>query len=274
MDLSANSLPQDTCIIRLEGYEGPLDMLLELARAQKVDLSEISVLQLVEQYLSAIADLQKVRLELAADWLVMAAWLAWLKSRLLLPQTEEEQVEGEEAAESLQMRLIELARISQVAQWLEMRPQLGQDVFARGDPDDLTEIDRSSLLLDMASLVRAYLGVVKRIGRKKIYTPRQLSFWTVQDALARLRAVLKLEKVPDWHILYEFVPSSFDASLEGMEVDHLHKKHRAAIAGTLLASLEMARDGLVELRQEEDFGAILLRHQLYKKGEIAVAEES
>ena len=156
--LSPMSDAPDSLVLHLEGFDGPLDLLLELARAQKVDLAKISILSLVEQYLAVIEGARRVRLELAADWLVMAAWLTWLKSRLLLPADARGAEEAEEAAEVLALRLRDLSAIRAAAAWLGARPQLGQDVFARGAPEDHTEIDRSRLALDLGSLVRAYLG--------------------------------------------------------------------------------------------------------------------
>src|SRR5262249_18211351 len=128
----------DHLVLHLEGFEGPLDLLLDLARAQKVDLTRISILALVEQYLAVIEGARRMRLELAADWLVMAAWLTWLKSRLLLPDGAEAE-EGEQAADVLATRLRDLSAIRAAAVWLSGRPQLGQDVFARGAPEDHTE---------------------------------------------------------------------------------------------------------------------------------------
>ena len=139
----------DSLVLRLEGFDGPLDLLLDLARAQKVDLAKISILSLVEQYLAVIEGARRVRLELAADWLVMAAWLTWLKSRLLLPADALGAEEAEDAAEILALRLRDLSAIRAAAAWLGARPQLGQDVFARGAPEDHTEIDRSRLALDL-----------------------------------------------------------------------------------------------------------------------------
>jgi segregation and condensation protein A len=145
--------PSDSLLVRLEGFEGPLDLLLDLARTQKVDLAKISILALVEQYLAVIEGARRIRLELAADWLVMAAWLAWLKSRLLLPAGAEAE-EAETAADVLAARLRDLQAMRAAAGWLGARPRLGVEVFARGAPEDHTEIDRSRLALDLTSLVR------------------------------------------------------------------------------------------------------------------------
>jgi segregation and condensation protein A len=242
-------------LLQLDGFEGPLDLLLELARAQKVDLSRISILRLVEQYLAVVEAERRVRLELAADWLVMAAWLAWLKSRLLLPREEDEAEQGEAAAELLAARLAELAHVGRAAAWLGARDQLGHDVFARGAPEDLVEIDRSGLTLDLPQLLGAYMAAMRRTAKRRVYRPKPLVFWTVQDALARLRTLLG-DDMPDWCALELFLPDFMD--LRGTAATHPNA-HRAALAGTLIAGLELARSGVVELLQEEQFGAILLR---------------
>ena len=233
-------------LVRLDGFEGPLDLLLDLARAQKVDLARISILALVEQYLAVIEGARRVRLELAADWLVMAAWLTWLKSRLLLPDDAGAEA-GEEAAEVLAARLAALLVIRAGARWLGTRAQLGQDVFARGAPEDHTAIDRSGLLLGMPALLHAYLGALRRGGAQRRYRPRPLTVWTVQEALARLRAML--HSLPDGASLERFLP---DFAADPMQ-------RRAALASTLLAGLELARDGQARLEQDRPFGPVRLR---------------
>ncbi len=237
----------DSLILSLDGFDGPLDLLLDLARAQKVDLAKISILALVDQYLAIIEGARRIKLELAADWLVMAAWLAWLKSKLLLPAQDDGAEEGVEAADVLAARLAELERMRLAAAWLGSRPQLRQDVFARGAAEDLTETDRSGLLLDMPALLRGYLEAIRRVARQRVYAPRQLSlnFWTVQDAMQRLAATLG--RMPEWSSLEAFLP----AHLSG-------QAHRAAVASTLIASLELARGGGIQLRQDAPFAPILL----------------
>lgn len=232
--------------LRLDGFEGPLDLLLELARGQKLDLARISILSLVEQYLAVIEGARRVRLELAADWLVMAAWLTWLKSRLLLPSGSQAADEAEAAADVLAARLAELAAMRIGAAWLGARPQLGQDVFRRGAPEDFLEIDRSRLALDIGSLVQAYLGAVRRSGRNRHYQPRPVTLWSVQDALRRLVALLG--SLPDWASLDQFLPDDIGTPLE----------RRGALAAILIASLEMAREGGIRLRQDVHFGPILV----------------
>jgi segregation and condensation protein A len=238
----------ENLVLRLEGFEGPMDLLLDLARAQKFDLAKISILSLVDQYLAVIEGAKRIRLELAADWLVMAAWLTWLKSRLLVPAAANDDLEsGEMAAEALAARLREMNVIRTVAAWLAARPVLGQDVFARGAPETNIDYDRSRIIIEAGPFVRAYLDAIRRGTRTTTYTPRPLTLWTVQDALRRLADLVG--KLPDWTILEEFLPDHMDNPTE----------RRAALSSTLLASLEMARGGAVRLQQEEAFGPILVR---------------
>lgn len=243
----------ETLVLSLEGFEGPLDLLLELARNQKVDLAKISILQLVEQFLSVIEGARRVRLELAADWLVMAAWLTWLKSRLLVPQLGEPE-DAELAAEILQSRLMQLQAMRVAAAWMGQRPQLNWDVFERGLPEDLTELDRSRLKLDMTSLLSAYLAARRRAGAKQRYRPRPMVYFSVQDALQRVGRMLG--SLPDWASLEQFLP-------EGLQ-DGIPR--RAAISSTLIAGLEMAKHGQLDLKQDERFGPILMRQKKESEG--------
>src|SRR5215472_1879893 len=237
----------DSLLIQLEGFEGPLDLLLDLARAQKVDLARISILSLVEQYLAVIEGARSVRIELAADWLVMAAWLTWLKSRLLLPDNPLAAEEGEAAAEVLAGRLRDLHAIRLASAWMGGRPQLGQDIFVRGLPENFAETDRSRLALDLPGLMRAYLAALRRGTRNTHYRPEPMSLWSVRDALARLSVLVG--SLPDWASLDQFLPDDIGGGLE----------RRAALASTLVAGLEMARGGTVHLRQEAAFAPILVR---------------
>nr|WP_239003050.1 ScpA family protein [Rhodovastum atsumiense] len=236
----------EALVVHLEGFEGPLDLLLELARGQKVDLAKISILSLVDQYLGVIEGARRVRLELAADWLVMAAWLTWLKSRLLLPAGSAAAEEGELAAEVLAARLRDLQAIRLAAAWLGARPQLGQDVFPRGEPEDFTQTDHSRLGVDLPGLMRGYLVAMRRSAGNRRYRPRPVTLWTIKDALTRLAHMVG--SLPDWASLEQFLPEGIGTPLQ----------RRAALASTLVAGLEMARDGAVRLRQESAFGPILL----------------
>ena len=237
----------DSLLLKLEGFEGPLDLLLELARAQKVDLAKISILALVDQYLAVIDGARKVRLELAAEWLVMAAWLTWLKSRLLVPAGTDDTEDAEQIAELLTERLEALELVRAAARWLGDRPILGADVFVLGSREDHTIIDRSRLVIDQAAFLSCYLRAVRRGTRAVPYQPRKLSWFTVQDALKRLSSLLG--SMPDWTSLEQFLPDLSPGSLE----------HRAAMSSTLLAGLELARGGELRLRQERAFGPILVR---------------
>ena len=241
----------EALVLRLDGFEGPLDLLLELARAQKLDLAGISIVALVDQFLAVVEGARRVRLELAADWLVMAAWLAWLKSRLLLPEDSPEAEEGEIAADALAAQLLALEKMRAAAAWLGRRPVLGQEVFARGAPEDFTETDRSRLLVDQGGLMRSYLAAMRRAGGQRRYRPAPVRFWSVQDALDRLMRLVG--QLPS--------DGSLWASLHRCLPEHTMDPHqrRAAVASTLLAGLEMARGGAIHLHQEAVFGPIMLR---------------
>ena len=237
----------DQLPLLLDGFAGPLDLLLDLARGQKVDLARISILSSVDQFLAVIEGARQVRLELAADWLVMAAWLAWLKSRLLLPAGAGPVEDAELAAETLAGRLRDLQAMRNAALWLNERGQLGRDVFARGAPEDFLEVDRSSLRAELPALMRGYLAAVRRVGAARRYTPRALTLWTVKEAISRLAALVG--QLPDWSMLESFLPNGVNSPMA----------RRAALASTLLAGLEMSREGLMLLRQEDDFGPIRLK---------------
>jgi segregation and condensation protein A len=244
----------DALHLSLEGFEGPLDLLLDLARSQKVDIGRISILALVDQYLSVIDGARRVRLELAADWLVMAAWLAWLKSRLLLPEDPEQEENAEALAGQLAERLAELERMRAAVVWLSRHPQLGHEVFPRGQPESFTVSDRSGLSTELPALLRGYVEALRRAAAKRPYRPKHRKLWTVQDALERLARLVG--GLPDWGELLAFVPEQL---LDPVE-------RRAAMASTLVAGLEMARGGGIELRQEAAFGPILLRRNAALEG--------
>jgi segregation and condensation protein A len=237
----------DNLILRLQGFEGPMDLLLDLARSQKVDLAAISILQLVEQYLAIVEGARRIRLELAADWLVMAAWLTWLKSRLLLPPDAAEAEDAELAADQLAARLRELQTMRAAAAWLGARPQLGLDLFPRGAAETLIAHDRSRLLADVSGLLRAYLAARRRAGASTTYRPKPMPLWSVQSALERIGRLLG--SLPDWTSLEQFLPE------DGLAAP---LQRRGAVAATLLAGLEMARDGRLTLRQDSAFGPIML----------------
>jgi segregation and condensation protein A len=255
-------LSPDSLLLHLDGFEGPLDLLLELARGQKVDLARISILSLVEQYLTVIEGARRIRLEMAADWLVMAAWLTWLKSRLLVPADKLAAEEAGAAADVLAARLAELAAMRTGAAWLGSRAQLGHDVFRRGAPEEFQEVDRSRLALDLGALVQAYLAALRRGTKHGHYRPRPVTLWSVKEALARLGTLLG--SLPDWASLEQFLPEYVETPLE----------RRGAMAATLIAGLEMARGGLLRLRQDDAFGPILFRATQGELLEPELAEDA
>ena len=231
--------------LELDGWEGPLDLLLDLARRQKVDLRSISILALVDQYLDYIDRAEALRLELAADYLVMAAWLAYLKSALLLPKEEQEDPSPEELALKLQLRLQRLGAMREAAARLMARDRLGRDIFVRGAPEGL-RIDRKNLwLCDWFSLVQAY-GQVKARTAPAVHMVRDRMVMTLDTALERVSAMLGVTL--DWMELKDFVPANAPGSL-----------YKSSLASSFVATLELARLGQAEIRQEEVFGPLNVR---------------
>ncbi|KZC98837.1 segregation and condensation protein A [Oceanibaculum pacificum] len=234
-------------ILDLDGFEGPIDLLLTLARDQKVDLTRISILKLAEQYLDFINRAQRLHLEIAADYLVMAAWLAFLKSRLLLPPPPgEAEPSGEEMAEALAFQLQRLGAMQEAGVRLMAQPRLGQDVFARGAPEIFPTLIRSTIDVSLYDMLKAYADFRRRTEHKSLrIAPTRL--YSIEDALDRLR--LLVGKVPDWTVLQSFLPSGLRDPMI----------LRSAIAANFGASLELAKQGAIELKQSETFGPIFLR---------------
>ncbi len=235
----------DTLTLSLEHWEGPLDLLLALARAQKVDLRQISILALVEQYLDVIEHADALKLELAADWLVMAAWLAYLKSALLLPREQGDEPDPEELALRLQLRLERLAAMRESGARLMARDRLGRDVVARGAPEGLRVLRQASWSASLYDLIAAY-GRVSARTRPALHVVADREVMTLEDALA-LIATLVGERL-DWTQLESFLPPCASRRL-----------HRSALASSFLATLELARQGRVELRQAAPFAPLELR---------------
>lgn len=239
----------DALVLALDGFDGPIDLLLTLARDQKVDLAKISILALAEQYLAFINRARELKLELAADYLVMAAWLAYLKSKLLLPPPAEEDDEENpaELAARLAFQLQRLEAMQQSSKSLFERARLGQDFFARGMPERLRVANRPIYEANLLDLMRAYGAVRTRQdagGELRILPTRLLS---MEQAARRLRLILG--EMPDWQTLERFIP--FDSE------DPLLR--RSAMASTFAASLELAKEGLVEIRQTGVYGTIYMR---------------
>ena len=237
----------DRFVLSLDGFEGPLDLLLALAREQKVDLARISVRALAEQYLAFLERARRMRIEIAADYLVMAAWLAYLKSRLLLPRREEEaEPDAAEMALRLKLRLQRLEAMRQAAERLFARERVGRDVFLRPHPEGLASVRRIHYEASLYDLIRAYgaLAVRRRRPPLKI-RPRPIL--AIEEALHRLETLLG--QMPDWRTLESFLPPELASG--GLT--------RSAMASMFAASLELTRQGKAELRQREAFGPLYLR---------------
>lgn len=236
----------DTALyLELDGWEGPLDLLLDLARRQKVDLKAISILALVDQYIAYIDKAEALKLEIAADYLVMAAWLAYLKSALLLPKEEQEDPSPEELALRLQLRLQRLSAMREAAARLLARDRVGRDVFLRGAPEGLRVDRKNAWQCDWYSLVSAY-AVVKARTEPVVHMVRERSVMTLDSALDRVSAMLGVKL--DWIELRDFLPAHAEPRLR-----------RSALASSFVAALELARLGKAEIRQEETFGPLHLR---------------
>ena len=237
-------------MLDLDGFEGPLDLLLELARDQKVDIIRISILELAEQYLTFINTARELRLELAADYLVMAAWLAYLKSRLLLPKQEsdEEELSAEEMAELLAFQLKRLEAMKAAGEKLLERPNLGRDFFGRGDPEEVRVTTASVYDASLYDLLKAYAQIMLT-SESKTLESEAFDLYAMDDAIRRLRDLFGRRVVPTWTKLLEFMPHGLGTPL----------KARSALAAHFVASLEMCRDGELEISQEQVFGPIMLR---------------
>ncbi len=234
-------------VVDLDGYEGPLDVLLALARAQKVDLARISILQLADQYLSFIERARELRLEIAADYLVMAAWLAYLKSRLLLPEPPaEDEPTGEEIAAALALQLRRLEAMRAAGARLMGRPLLGRDVFARGAPEGVRTIAHPVYELSYFDLLKAYADHRRRTAPGRL-TVEPSRMHTMDQALRRLTRLLG--SAQGWQTLASFLPPGLAHALI----------LRSAVAATFAASLELARQGRVRLRQSGEFAPIYVR---------------
>lgn len=253
-----NALPQegesDSLLLNIDGYEGPIDVLLDMARTQKVDLREISILQLVRQYLGFIERAKELRLDLAAEYLVMAAWLAYLKSRLLLPQekTEGDEFSGEQMAEALQFQLRRLEAMRYIGQKLMQQPQLGVNVFARGMPDGLHTKFQTQWEVTLYDLLKAY-GDINRRKEYQTYDLPTFNVLSMEDAATSLAKMLgnlpRSGPHSVWTTLQSFIP-------EGIEDPLLI---RSTIASTFTAGLEMAKQGKLEIRQDAAFKPIYMR---------------
>jgi segregation and condensation protein A len=245
MDEFAGSPDDAAFTLELGSWEGPLDLLLALARNQKVDLREISILALVEQYLDFIANAKALKLEIAADYLVMAAWLAYLKSCLLLPREPHVDPSPEELALRLQLRLERLNAMREAGARLMGRDRLGRDVFARGAPDGLRVIRKAQWDAQIFDLIQAY-GQIKARAMPSLHVVARRHVMTLEDAIERIARLIG--STIDWVAIERFLPETEDAGFR-----------RSALASSFVATLELARQGKLQLRQDEAFAPLMVK---------------
>lgn len=244
----AERVAAESLIVDVDGYEGPLDVLLTLSRTQKVDLRRISVLDLARQYLVFVEEAKKLRIELAADYLVMAAWLAFLKSRLLLPpDPADEGPSGEELAAHLAFQLERLQAMRDAAAKLMARDRLGRDFFARGVPEDVARTKKIVWTATLLDLMQGYARIRTRDDFRPYVMDRD-RVYTLEQALDRMRGLIGF--AGSWTDLMSYLP-------EGWEGDP--QMRRSATASNFAASLELAKEGRIELRQSDTFAPIELR---------------
>lgn len=244
-DVPPETAAAEALLIDIEGWEGPLDLLLDLARRQKVDLKQLSILELVEQYLGFINHARNFQLELAADYLVMAAWLAYLKSALLLPGDPEIEPSPEELALRLQLRLQRLGAMREAAARVMARDRIGRDVFRFGQPAGLRTVKKTRFECSLFDLLEGYGRVTTR-NSPSVHMVKSRRVMTLEDALARLS--FQLGTALDWTVLEAFLPAGAPDDLR-----------RSAKASTFLAVLELARTGRVEMEQDGVFAPLMLR---------------
>ncbi|NIJ20613.1 segregation and condensation protein A [Sphingomonas naasensis] len=235
----------DTLKIDIDGWEGPLDLLLALARNQKVDLRQISILELVEQYLTFVNQARELRLELAADYLVMAAWLAYLKSALLLPRNPEESPSPEELALRLQLRLERLNAMREAGARLIARDRLGRDVFLRGSPEGLRVVRKGRYQAEIYDLIAAY-GRISARTRPVMHVVAQRDVMTLEEAIERVSALIGARI--EWSTIETFLPEGASGTYR-----------KSALASSFVAALELARQGRLELRQKSAFAPLYLK---------------
>ncbi len=244
----AERLAAEALIVDVEGFEGPLDLLLTLSRTQKVDLRQISVLELARQYLVFVEKAKELRIELAADYLVMAAWLAFLKSRLLLPpEPGDEGPSGDELAAHLAFQLERLQAMRDAAARLMGRDRLGRDFFARGEAENMTRISTVQYSASLLDLMQGYARIRTRDDFRPFVLDRE-SVFTMEEALERMRGLLGF--TGGWTDILSYLP-------DGWHSDPV--KRRSATAATFAAALQLAKEGKLEVRQTDTFAPIQLR---------------
>lgn len=240
--------PKNEFNILLSGYEGPIDLLLDLARKQKVDLSDISILELAEQYIIFINNYNKIHLEIAADYLVMAAWLTYLKSRLLLPKEDkQDDFSTEDLADALKYQLLRLEAMQNISKKLYSRPLINRDVFYGGSNEGIKikyNITYSASLFD---ILKTYSSIINTTNRKSNLTIASSQLYSVDQAIERLKQMLGV--ITEWTNFLNIVPKFHTDSII----------NKSSLSSNFVASLELAKNGLIEVKQDVTFGNIFIR---------------
>jgi segregation and condensation protein A len=250
--IERDAVPVADLVVSLDGFEGPIDLLLSLAREQKLDLCKLAILPLAEQYLSYIGEARRLRLEVAADYLVMAAWLAFLKSRLLLPIPEQPKDELDPAAmaEALKFQLMRLEAMQKAARQIQEKPQLGSDFFVRGIPEPVEVEEKPIYFLPIQDLLTA-ISAPSRRRKPESYSIAPTRLYSLEESVSRMRHLLGV--MPSWGMLQAYLPDVVAAE-QILEV-------RSALASTFAATLELVKNGELELRQDGNFAPIYLRRR-------------
>jgi len=261
-EFAERAADEPALVVDVEGFEGPLDLLLMLARQQKVDLAKISILALADQYLAFIEEARRLRLELAADYLVMAAWLAYLKSRLLLPEAATpEGLTAEEMANALAMRLKRLEAIRDAAQKLFERPQLDRDVFARGQPEPIAHIKHPQWTATLYDLLTAYANQRQKLALSHVRMAKR-AVWSLAEAREALERLVGTAS--DWTRIDEYLIAYI-----------VEPSQRATVLASSFASaLELVREGVAEIHQQEPFAPLFMRKREMPQNGNGVAPEA
>ncbi|MCL2474121.1 MAG: segregation/condensation protein A [Alphaproteobacteria bacterium] len=254
MDIEKSDIDEEHAdlVVSLQGFEGPIDLLLTLAKEQKVDLCRISILPLAEQYLSYIAEAKKLRLEVAADYLIMAAWLAYLKSRMLLPPKEndtEDEISSAEMSEALRFQLLRLEAMKKAAIDIQNLPQLGTDVFLSGKPEAIKIYNKPVYHLSIQELLTALAAPSRRRKPDSYKISPLTKFYSLEESVVRLKNLLGA--FPSWASLQAYLPD-FEDGKEDIEV-------RSAVASTFAAALELVKNGEIKIRQDNSFSPIYIK---------------
>jgi len=243
------SSPLKELKVKIDNYSGPLDALLDLAKLQKVDLTSISITQLADQFIEFINETKEIKLDLASEYLLMATWLAYLKSKLLLPQDEDDDFKAHEVAEKLKTQLKKLELIRLLSDKLLKRNTLGQNIYSRGMPGGIRTITNSKYKVSLYELLKSYSSHVMKKNFLSINIP-QLPVYRTEDAINDIKK--NLINLKDWKEIYEFIPKKYKKN---------EKLKRTGIAGMFSASLELTREGLIHIMQKKVFDKLLIKER-------------